>query len=368
MYECFACVCVCTSCECLVPMGERRGQRVLYERNHRQLWANVRVLGTKPRLSVRAASALNCCAISPAPLWPCKQLLKPCMHGCWWNRINCGFAGKQTNKQAFLCGFTEMDWGLMSWICWGELFVTHRKLQSHFPCRCSLLLRCHLPAKGKIHYCSINISGPAGQLPCLPPDGNRQARWPTSPIRQVCVHLTRAHVSVCACVYAHVCSCAHMCGFVCSHIYVFVYVYVCMCVSVSVCINVHTHVCICLCVCSFSSFSHWAPSVNSLKGKCCILCSSQKEPAVCFCVCLALHKPALQTVMIEIRNRQERWITKGNWCFLLTFTKRLVKSWFQPGFPRTFQLLGFVNLLGLYTLLKGGRPVQWPTGWTCRNS
>ena len=76
---CFACVCVCLDicappCVYLVPSEPRReGEHIgfLGAGGTHGYEPPERVLGTKPRSSERAASALNCWAVSPAPLLDC---------------------------------------------------------------------------------------------------------------------------------------------------------------------------------------------------------------------------------------------------------------------------------------------------------
>ena len=66
MSGCFVCMCVCVLCPCLVPLKVRRGCQIPWNWSYRQLWAASWVLGSEPRSSARAASALLCWAIYPA--------------------------------------------------------------------------------------------------------------------------------------------------------------------------------------------------------------------------------------------------------------------------------------------------------------
>lgn len=62
-YECFPCMHVCALCLYLVP-EKARG---CWNCSHRQLLVIMWVLGTEPGSSERAASSLDCWAISPVP-------------------------------------------------------------------------------------------------------------------------------------------------------------------------------------------------------------------------------------------------------------------------------------------------------------
>lgn len=70
-YTCFACMCVCTLCVCLVPMKARRGCLVPWNLSFR-LWATMQVLGNWTQVLCRSSQ----CSQPPSPLsspslWPC---------------------------------------------------------------------------------------------------------------------------------------------------------------------------------------------------------------------------------------------------------------------------------------------------------
>ena len=85
MYVCFACMYVCAPHVCLVPKEARRfrssGKGV-----YSQWWAIMEVLGTEPRTPGRAACALNCWAISPAPDVECFPFSYLFIHFTSWSK------------------------------------------------------------------------------------------------------------------------------------------------------------------------------------------------------------------------------------------------------------------------------------------
>lgn len=59
VYECVACMCVCTPHSRLVAEEVIKGHWIPYNRGYRWLWATMWVLGTEPTYSARATSTLN---------------------------------------------------------------------------------------------------------------------------------------------------------------------------------------------------------------------------------------------------------------------------------------------------------------------
>ena len=69
--DCFACMCVCAPCTCLMPDACSGQQRAKFpdslKRKLLMVMSHHPMLGTKPMPSARATSALTCRVISPAP-------------------------------------------------------------------------------------------------------------------------------------------------------------------------------------------------------------------------------------------------------------------------------------------------------------
>ena len=137
---------------------------------------------------------------------------------------------RRKHNSPVLCGFTAVNSGLMSKMCWEGLSVTLRKLQANFTCHCSLLSHCPSFADGKIHYFSISKSGPCWAPP-LPASLQTPATRPLADFlyRDGCAC---THMWTCECVSACMGSCVLLTTCMCSHMHEWTYVHTRVCMQV----------------------------------------------------------------------------------------------------------------------------------------
>ena len=110
MCDCFVFlhVYMCTMCAHGAGGGQKKVSGPL---SYRGLWATMWMLGIKPRASARAASALNCWAISPAPYFG------------FWYRVSCMYQSTHVDRDGSTASGSRVSPSIMGSRGWTWVII-----------------------------------------------------------------------------------------------------------------------------------------------------------------------------------------------------------------------------------------------------